>query len=156
LGGDPIAQGVCVLSEAFVLDDRLKADTVPVAHLAICDLLVMNDSRYPWAILVPRISGARELHELELTDRDAVWREAMTIAASIGQWPGVEKVNIGALGNVVSQLHIHIVGRHTGDPAWPGPVWGHSDRVEGVDLALLTHLERAARAAPTLEDKERS
>ena len=93
----------------------------------------MNDARYPWAILVPRIEGARELHDLYGDDGAKVYAEIMTIARAIGAWPGVEKVNIGALGNIVSQLHIHIIGRHADDPAWPGPVWGHSARVPYMD-----------------------
>lgn len=113
---------------AFALDLRLEADTIKVKSLLICDLLIMNDARYPWAILVPRIAGARELHELGAHEGAAVWSEIVAVAKAIGACPGVEKVNIGALGNMVPQLHIHIVGRHTGDSAWPSPVWGHSPR----------------------------
>jgi diadenosine tetraphosphate (Ap4A) HIT family hydrolase len=127
----------------FALDPRLAADTIRVARLPLCDLLLMNDARYPWAILVPRIAGARELHDLTQADQADVWRTTMVIGAAIGAWPGVEKVNVGALGNVVSQLHVHIVGRRTGDPAWPGPVWGHSPRVayeDGAEDALVAAL----------------
>ena len=113
----------------FTLDPRLAADTIHVSNLAACELLIMNDSRYPWAILVPRIEDARELHDLHGDDGAKVYAEIMIIARAIGTWPGVEKVNIGALGNIVSQLHIHIIGRHADDPAWPRPVWGHSARV---------------------------
>jgi diadenosine tetraphosphate (Ap4A) HIT family hydrolase len=125
---------------AFMLDPRLQADTIKVEAMGLCDLLVMDDERYPWAILVPRIDGARELHELEPVDRDAVMASVFAVADAIGKWPGVKKVNIGALGNVVSQLHIHIVGRHAGDPAWPGPVWGHSARVGNVDAGFVAYL----------------
>jgi diadenosine tetraphosphate (Ap4A) HIT family hydrolase len=111
------------------LDPRLEADTIRVGSLDLCDLLVMNDARYPWAILVPRIEGAREMHELSEADRAQVWDETNRVATLVAGWAGVEKVNIGSLGNVVSQLHIHVVGRRNGDPAWPGPVWGHSPRV---------------------------
>ena len=103
----------------------------------------MNDARYPWAILVPRIEGARELHDLHGDDGAKVCVETMTIARAIGTWPGVEKVNIGALGNIVPQLHIHIIGRHAGDPAWPGPVWGHSARVaykDGEEAEFVKYL----------------
>jgi diadenosine tetraphosphate (Ap4A) HIT family hydrolase len=127
---------------SFVLDPRLAADTIKVASLPLCDLLVMNDARYPWAILVPRIEGARELHDLSEADRTQVWAETNQVAGAIGSWAGVEKVNIGALGNVVSQLHVHVVGRHAGDPAWPGPVWGHSPRVAyGEETGFVDYLK---------------
>jgi diadenosine tetraphosphate (Ap4A) HIT family hydrolase len=128
---------------AFALDPRLEADTIKVASLSICELLIMNDARYPWAILVPRIEGACELHDLSAMDGAVVWAEVMAVAKAIGAWPDVEKVNVGALGNIVSQLHVHVIGRHTGDPAWPGPVWGHSARVpydKDGEEALARHL----------------
>jgi diadenosine tetraphosphate (Ap4A) HIT family hydrolase len=131
----------------FTLDPRLAADTIKLASLPLCELLVMNDARYPWAILVPRIAGARELHDLTEADQADLWRTTMAISTAIGAWPNVEKINVGALGNVVSQLHVHIVGRRTGDPAWPGPVWGHSPRVayqDGAEGALVAALKDAA------------
>lgn len=133
---------------AFALDPRLEADTIKVESLAMCDLLVMNDARYPWAILVPRIAGARELHELSAYDGAAVWGEIVAVAEAIGSWPRVEKVNVGALGNLVPQLHIHIVGRHTGDTAWPGPVWGHSPRT-AYKSGEETNFVRFLMARPT-------
>jgi diadenosine tetraphosphate (Ap4A) HIT family hydrolase len=129
LGRDPIARELCALVMAFALDPRLAGDTIKVAGLPACELLIMNDARYAWAILVPRIEGARELHDLSATDGVAVWAEVMAVAGAIGAWPGTLKVNVGALGNIVSQLHVHVIGRHADDPAWPGPVWGHSARV---------------------------
>lgn len=131
-----------------MLDPRLQADTIKVAPMGLCDLLVMNDARYPWAILVPRIADARELHDLADNDRDAVMASVFAVADAIGKWPGVEKVNIGALGNVVSQLHVHVVGRHAADPAWPAPVWGHSARVGGVDAGFVAYLEQVTTACP--------
>jgi diadenosine tetraphosphate (Ap4A) HIT family hydrolase len=131
----------------FKLDSRLAADTIHVTSLPICELLIMNDARYPWAILVPRINDARELHKLNAADGAAVWLEVMAIAQSVSTWSGVEKINIGALGNIVSQLHVHIVGRSASDPAWPGPVWGHSPRVAYRDdeaSEFIAFLERAA------------
>jgi diadenosine tetraphosphate (Ap4A) HIT family hydrolase len=143
LGRDPAARELCALVMAFALDPRLEADTINVASLAMCELLIMNDARYPWAILAPRIEGARELHDLSATDGAAVWAEVMAVAKAIGAWLGVEKVNVGALGNIVSQLHVHVIGRNAGDPAWPSPVWGHSARVPydgGGEEALARHL----------------
>jgi diadenosine tetraphosphate (Ap4A) HIT family hydrolase len=135
----------------FILDPRLEADTTWAARLPLCELLIMNDARYPWAILVPRRAGARELFDLAADERAIVWAEVMAVAKAIGAWRGVEKVNIGALGNLVPQLHIHIVGRHASDPAWPGPVWGHSPRLAYTDrdasdlIEFLAHATRDAQ-----------
>ncbi len=132
---------------AFVLDPQLAADTIAVASLTACDVMIMNDARYPWAILVPRIENARELHDLSAESAAAVWNEVRAVAQRLSTWEGVKKINIGALGNVVSQLHIHIVGRAPNDPAWPGPVWGHSPRVpyQGCDhKRLVEFLSREA------------
>jgi diadenosine tetraphosphate (Ap4A) HIT family hydrolase len=133
---------------AFVLDPQLAADTIAVASLTVCDVMIMNDARYPWAILVPRIENARELHDLSAESAATVWNEVRAVAQRLSTWEGVEKINIGALGNVVSQLHVHIVGRAPNDPAWPGPVWGHnSPRVpyQGCDYErLVEFLSREA------------
>lgn len=143
MGGNPIAQGVCVLSAGFELDPRLDADTILAKSLGHCELLVMNDARFPWAILVPRISGARELHDLNPETVQHIWSEVLMVSAAIGRFRRVTKVNIGALGNVVSQLHIHVVGRHPADLSWPDPVWGHTPRVryeDGAERELIAHL----------------
>jgi diadenosine tetraphosphate (Ap4A) HIT family hydrolase len=113
----------------FVLDARLAADTLPVVELAHCSLRLMNDSRYAWAVLVPRIEGATELFALPAARRRTIEDEVASVAARLADWPGTQKVNIGALGNIVRQLHIHVVARKIDDPAWPGPVWGHSPAV---------------------------
>jgi diadenosine tetraphosphate (Ap4A) HIT family hydrolase len=146
LGGNPFAGKFCVVMTDFALDPRLQGDTIKIAHLSLCDLLLMNDARYPWAILVPRIAGARELHDLGPADQDEIWKIILAVSAALGAWPSVEKVNVGALGNVVSQLHVHIVGRHSGDPAWPGPVWGHSPRVAYADGAQQDLVDALALA----------
>lgn len=112
----------------FALDPRLAADTLPVGDLAVCRLLVMNDARWPWAILVPRIEGAAALFALPPDVRRAVEDEVAGVAGCLAAWPGVEKVNVGTLGNIVRQLHVHVIGRRAGDPNWPGPVWGFGVR----------------------------
>ena len=109
---------------SFVLDPRLKADTAPVCDLALCRVLLMNDSRYPWLILVPQRDSIAEIHELAPGEATLLMREIMQATRAMRRFAGVEKVNVGALGNIVRQLHIHIVGRRAGDFAWPGPVWG--------------------------------
>jgi len=110
----------------FILDSRLEADTFNIGESALNLLLLMNDSRYPWCILVPKQAGLREIYELSTTDQTTLLAESSLLAKTVITKFAQEKMNIGALGNVVSQLHVHHVGRHQNDPAWPGPVWGHS------------------------------
>jgi len=109
---------------SFVLDARLGADTLEIADLALSRLLLMNDSRYPWLILVPRREGLREIVDLDAPARARLMEEVAAVSHFVRGLSGVEKINVGALGNVVAQLHVHVVGRAAGDPAWPGPVWG--------------------------------
>ena len=113
----------------FVLHPRLEADTIFIADWPLCRILLMNDARYPWLILVPRRESAVEIADLETTDRALLMEEMMRAGDAVRGQPGVAKLNIGALGNLVPQLHVHVVGRHPGDPAWPGPVWGHGPAV---------------------------
>ena len=110
----------------FVLDERLEADTVFIQDLTLSRMLMMNDSRYPWIILVPRISDVREIHGLSEVDRNQLMSESCNVANFMMDHFHIEKMNVGALGNIVPQLHLHLIGRHSKDPAWPGPVWGHS------------------------------
>lgn len=108
----------------FVLDPRLAADTLPIGHLPLSRLSLMNDCQYPWAILVPAREGAHELFDLVAIDQQLLMREIIAVATAIDDVFRPTKVNVGALGNIVRQLHVHVVGRFETDPAWPGPVWG--------------------------------
>jgi diadenosine tetraphosphate (Ap4A) HIT family hydrolase len=109
----------------FTLHPRLAAGGAFVADLALCRVLLKNnDSRWPWLILVPRRADLSELHQLSPSDAAMLMEEIQKASAAIAALEGVAKVNVGALGNEVPQLHIHVVGRWPGDPAWPGPVWG--------------------------------
>ncbi len=109
----------------FVLDPRLAADTLPVASLPLCDVLLMNDARYPWLILVPRRAGLVEITDLTESDQQALWQEVNRTALALRSVARCEKLNIAALGIIVRQLHVHVVARNYGDAAWPGPVWGY-------------------------------
>jgi diadenosine tetraphosphate (Ap4A) HIT family hydrolase len=109
---------------SFVLDPRLAADTLPAGDLPLSRVLLMNDARFPWVILAPRRAGLAEIVDLAPAERARLTEEMSLVAATLKTWPGVEKINLGALGNIVRQLHVHVVGRHVGDAAWPGPVWG--------------------------------
>jgi diadenosine tetraphosphate (Ap4A) HIT family hydrolase len=108
----------------FTLDARLAADTVAIGDLGLSRLLLMNDARFPWLILVPRRNDLSELIDLEASDRATLMEEIARVSAVLKSRPGVDKINIGALGNIVRQLHVHVVARSVGDAAWPGPVWG--------------------------------
>lgn len=108
----------------FALDPRLAADTHPVASLQLCDVLLMDDANYPWLVLVPRIAGASELLDLAEGDRARLWQEIDLASVALRELFAPDKLNIAALGNVVSQLHVHVVGRSRKDGAWPKPVWG--------------------------------
>ncbi|CBL44616.1 conserved hypothetical protein [gamma proteobacterium HdN1] len=123
----------------FILDERLQRDTLEVAESPLSLLRMFNDSRYFWLILIPKIHGAVELHTLPPSVRVQLTNETMLCSEAIANQPNVSKINTGALGNIVRQLHVHIVGRNPTDPAWPGPVWGHS---LAVPLSISEHSER--------------
>ena len=108
----------------FDLDERLGADTVEVIDLPLCKLLLMKDANYPWLILVPRRSNISEVFELSLEDQIQLMREASYVAQRLKDYTYAAKINVATLGNIVKQLHIHVVARFEEDLAWPGPVWG--------------------------------
>lgn len=108
----------------FVLDERLKNDTVEVCDWPLCKVLLMNDANYPWVILVPRKEGAIELFDLNETEQQQLTQESMRLAAIMKSEFVADKMNVANLGNVVSQLHIHHIARYKSDVAWPKPVWG--------------------------------
>jgi diadenosine tetraphosphate (Ap4A) HIT family hydrolase len=109
---------------AFELDARLDKDTVAVGKLGLCDLRLMNDRRWPWLILVPQRVDVTELHDLSPLDQTMLTFEADLVAKALKALTKADKINVGALGNVVSMLHLHVIARRAGDPNWPGPVWG--------------------------------
>lgn len=112
----------------FTLDARLEADTEPLQWLTLCELRIMNDRRWPWVILVPQRRDIFELHDLTPLDQAMLTFEANLVAEALKSVTRCDKINTGALGNVVRQLHIHVVARSHGDPGWPGPVWGYGVR----------------------------
>lgn len=109
---------------SFVLDPRLIADTIAIGDLALSRALLMDDARYLWLVLVPRRENLSELVHLAETERTILMEEIAAASKALIGFPGVDKINVGALGNIVRQLHIHVVARRIGDAAWPGPVWG--------------------------------
>ena len=113
----------------FPLDLRLATDSVLVADGPLSQLRLMDDARFPWLVLVPRIPGAEEWIDLDGAAQRQLLAEVNLAGRLLRSLGPVHKLNVGALGNVVRQLHVHVVARSEGDAAWPGPVWGSGARV---------------------------
>jgi diadenosine tetraphosphate (Ap4A) HIT family hydrolase len=128
------------MAGAWVLDARLAADSFFLTELALCQARLMDRAAWPWLVLVPRRVGAVELFDLTDEDGARLAFETTAVARRLKQAAGADKINVGALGNIVAQLHVHVVARRAGDLAWPGPVWG-------VPSAKWADTERAAWVA---------
>ncbi|TXH68136.1 MAG: HIT domain-containing protein [Thiothrix sp.] len=112
------------MSQSFELHPQLAADTLFVGRLSLCRVLLMNESRYPWLILVPERAEIREIYELSSSERQQLWEESDLVSRKLMQLYQADKLNMAALGNMVPQLHLHHIARFKTDPAWPAPVWG--------------------------------
>jgi diadenosine tetraphosphate (Ap4A) HIT family hydrolase len=128
----------------FTLDSRLAGDTLPIGDLALSSVLLLNDARFPWFVLVPRLPNVSELTDLSESDARQLMDEIRLATRVMQDLAKPDKVNIGALGNMVPQLHVHVIGRFRSDPAWPGPVWGYGTRTPYPDHAASALIERAA------------
>jgi diadenosine tetraphosphate (Ap4A) HIT family hydrolase len=126
------------------MDPRLVADTLEVAELPLCGVRLMDDARYPWLILVPRVEGAVEILDLSDADQVRLYDEVRQCARALQAQTGADKLNIAALGNVVSQLHVHVIARFRDDDAWPKPVWGVHAAVRYDDDAAAALIEALA------------
>jgi diadenosine tetraphosphate (Ap4A) HIT family hydrolase len=126
----------------FELHPRLAADCLLVTDLPLCRLLLLNDTRYPWLILVPRRAAIREIHHLNESDRHGLMNESCQLAAAMERLFQPAKLNVASLGNLVPQLHLHHIARFPHDPAWPGPVWGHSSAIPYSPEAAQAQLEQ--------------
>ncbi len=120
----------------FALDPRLQADSAFVADGPLSQVRLMDDARFPWLLLVPRVAGVSEWIDLDGGQQRLLLAEINQLSQLLRGEPGVHKLNIGALGNIVRQLHVHLIGRHEGDAAWPGPVWG-SGTAQRLDADVL-------------------
>jgi diadenosine tetraphosphate (Ap4A) HIT family hydrolase len=109
---------------SFKLNERIESDSRMASVLGLCQLRLMNDQRWPWFLLVPQRTEVEEIYHLTPLDQTLLTFETCETARALKRVTDCEKINIGALGNHVRQLHIHIIARNPGDPAWPGPVWG--------------------------------
>ena len=132
----------------FILNERLKADTIEMGCLELSLLLLMNDRSLPWLILVPEREGINEIDELSTAERSVLIEEIACVSGVIRELYHPVKINVGALGNLVSQLHVHVIGRFPKDRAWPGPIWGTgpivaygTDELNEVSAKIRTSLK---------------
>ena len=131
---------------AFELHTQLAADTAFVTDALLCRILLMNDANFPWLILVPRRAGLRDYHNLSADDLAVVNDEIVKTSRVLTALYKPHKINVAALGNMVSQLHIHVIARFTDDVAWPKPVWGVAPAEPYMPEALEARLDELRRA----------
>lgn len=134
----------------FTLHSRLEQDTIPVADFPLCRLVLMNDTRFPWFILIPRVGGITETYQLDKSDRQQLMDESCILAEALMTAFHGHKMNVAALGNVVPQLHVHHVVRQENDAAWPAPIWGvgspeamSDEEAQSRIQQLIPHLQKA-------------
>ena len=108
----------------FELHPQLKKDSVLIGCFGLCQIRLINDSNYPWVLLVPERGGITEIHQLSIEDRCLLAEESALLSATLDELFKADKMNIAAIGNMVPQLHVHHIVRYKTDPAWPAPVWG--------------------------------
>lgn len=126
----------------FQLDNRLENDTTLIASWPLCEVLLMNDSQYPWCILVPRVESLSEMYQLSRSQRQQLDLESIYLSKTLMQVFKGDKLNVAALGNVVNQLHIHHVVRYSADKAWPAPIWGKLPTIAYSEEALESCLKK--------------
>ena len=126
----------------FELDKQLVADTHRVGDFPLCTLLMMKDANYPWFILVPRRKQMREIFQLPMLDQQQLLLESSHLAEVLDDVFAADKINIAALGNVVSQLHVHHIVRYRSDPAWPKPVWGYAPAKPCTPSEIKTRIDK--------------
>ncbi len=130
----------------FTLHGTLAADTVEAARWPLCRVLLAKDSRYPWLILVPQRAEMTEIHRLDPADQSQLMTEITRASRALETLHTPDKINVAALGNMVPQLHIHIVARFRTDAAWPGPIWGAHPPVPYAAAELDAALEALRQA----------
>jgi diadenosine tetraphosphate (Ap4A) HIT family hydrolase len=133
------------------IDDAFLATSEPLGEMALSHARLQADVRFPWVVLIPKVAGARELEDLAPGERDVLVEEIVRAghavrAVGVALGRPVEKLNVGQLGNVTPQLHVHVLGRRSDDAAWPGPVWG-TGPTRAYDADQLKLAVAAARRA---------
>ena len=126
----------------FQLHPRLEQDCIAIGRFNLCRLLMMNDSQYPWFILVPEIADLREIYQLEKHERELLLEESCFLAENLAVLYDADKMNVAAIGNLVPQLHIHHIVRYETDKAWPAPVWGKFAAVPYSEQQITDTLSR--------------
>lgn len=132
----------------FQLHPRLQQDCINIGRFELCRLLMMNDSQYPWFILVPEIADIKEIYQLARPERTLLMEESSYLAKNLQQIYKADKMNIATIGNIVSQLHVHHIVRYQTDSAWPAPIWGKSVAVSYTEQQIsdtLTRLKNCLR-----------
>jgi diadenosine tetraphosphate (Ap4A) HIT family hydrolase len=129
---------------SFHLDPRLEADTAFIADLPVSTVRLMRDANYPWVILIPRRAGLVELTDLAVGDRHALLDEITLVGDALRAETHCLKLNVAAIGNMVRQLHVHVVARFEGDAAWPRPVWAQHPPLAYAELELVTRVNALA------------
>ncbi len=130
----------------FTLHDQLRRDTLPVCRMKLCLVQLMNDAQYPWLVLIPAVENITEIHELNEKQRKLLINEVAQAQRVLQHCFEPHKLNVGALGNMVPQLHVHVVARFREDPAWPGPIWGKLPTRPYEDAALRSTIARLQNA----------
>jgi diadenosine tetraphosphate (Ap4A) HIT family hydrolase len=129
----------------FILNPLLARDCIEITNLHLSKMLLMNDRRYPWLILVPRRTAITEIHHLPSIDQRCLFDEITKVAEFLEEEFQPTKINIGAIGNIVPQLHVHVICRKFNDVAWPNPVWGHSSPVKYTSSAAMQIIKKIKR-----------
>lgn len=114
--------------QGFELDGRLARDSILLTELGLCQVRLQNERRWPWLVLVPQRADVEEVFDLTPLDQTMLTFETNLVGQALKKSTDATKVNVGALGNIVRQLHVHVIARHENDPNWPGPVWGFGTR----------------------------
>ena len=135
---------------AFVLNPKLESGGFALGNIGGCRLLLKDNALFPWLILVPEVEGVEDLHQLEPGRYTEVLGAMRKVSEFVESHFSPEKLNVACIGNVVRQMHIHVVGRSPGDPAWPGTVWAHDGKSEYSEDEM-EEIREAARAALDLE-----
>lgn len=132
----------------FILDPRLAAESFPLGQLSLCEVLLFDDARFPWLVLVPKKAGLAEIIDLDTRERALLMDDITKSSEALKRLTGCHKLNVAALGNQVRQLHVHVIARFETDAAWAGPVWGKGARVPYKEKArgdLTVKLKAALR-----------
>ena len=130
------------MKSGFALHPRLSADTICLGHLPLSRVLLLQERRYPWIVLVPALPDLTEITDLSETDQSRLILESSSVARQMQQHLMADKINVAAIGNLVPQLHWHVIARYRDDAAWPAPVWGRFAPEAYTPDELISMVER--------------